>query len=141
METLAQDLRYAVRGLRRSPAFTVVALLTLALGIGVNASIFGVVNAILFKPLPVERPERLVDIYGHQAADNEHATHSWLNYADYRQQTTTLSAVIAYSNFFTNFSLNGSSELVIGELVSDNYFQTLGVAPILGRALLADEAA
>ena len=59
METLRQDLSYAVRGLRRSPAFTLVALLTLALGIGVNSSIFSVVNAILFQPLPVERPEEL----------------------------------------------------------------------------------
>src|SRR4051812_6103246 len=124
MDNVIQDLRYAVRGLRRSPAFTVVALLTLALGIGVNAAIFGVVNAIVFKPLPVERPDELVNIYGHQSTESEHATSSYANYIDYRAQTKTLSSLVGYSNFFTSFSLNGSTELVIGELVTDNYFQT-----------------
>jgi predicted permease len=139
METLLQDVRYALRGLRRAPAFTLVALLTLALGIGVNASIFSVVNAILFRPLPVERPAELVDIYGHQGTSNTHDTHSYLNYLDYRANTKTLSGLTAYSNFFANLSIQGSSELVIGELVTDNYFQTLGVRPILGRAFLPEE--
>ncbi|HEU4993835.1 MAG TPA: ABC transporter permease [Gemmatimonadaceae bacterium] len=139
METLVQDVRYALRGLRRSPAFTMVALLTLALGIGVNASIFSVVNAILFRPLPVERPAELVDIYGHSATSNTHDTHSYPNYLDYRANTKTLSGLTAYSNFFANLSIQGSSEIVIGELVTDNYFSTLGVRPILGRAFVPDE--
>lgn len=144
METLLQDVRYALRGLRRAPAFTAVALLTLALGIGVNASIFSVVNAILFRPLPVERPHELVDIYGHAATSNTHDTHSYPNYLDYRANTRTLASVTAYSNFFANLSMpgaQGGSEIVIGEVVSDNYFQTLGVRPILGRAFLAEEYA
>src|SRR3954467_13433939 len=74
METLRQDIRYAVRGLRKAPAFRLVALVTLALGIGVNSSIFSVVNAILYRPLPVERPNELVDIYGHESWTNEHAS-------------------------------------------------------------------
>src|SRR5688572_1465431 len=139
METLIQDVRYALRGLRRAPAFTLVALLTLALGIGVNASIFSVVNAILFRPLPVERPGELVDIYGHAATSSTHDTHSWPNYVDYRAGTTTTSGLIAYSNFFANLSIDGGSEIVIGELVTDNYFQTLGVRPIVGRAFARDE--
>lgn len=140
MENLLQDLRYAMRGLRRSPGFTLVALLTLALGIGVNSSIFSVVNAILFRPLPVERPAELVDIYGHTATSSSHDTHSWPNYLDYRQQTQTLSELIGYSNFFAHFSREGSSDLVIGEMVSDNYFRALGVRPRMGRVFSPEEA-
>ncbi|HUQ82999.1 MAG TPA: ABC transporter permease [Gemmatimonadaceae bacterium] len=135
-----QDLRYAARGLRKAPAFTLVALLTLALGIGVNSSIFSVVNAILFRPLPVERPNELVEIYGHESTSSAHETHSYPNYLTYQSQTSTLSALIAYSNFFAHLSIEGSSDLVIGELVSDNYFSSLGVRPAIGRAFTPDEA-
>lgn len=140
METLMQDIRYAARGLRKAPGFTLVALLTLALGIGVNSSIFSVVNAILFQPLPVARPEELVDIFGHQSTSNLHETHSYPNYLTYRSETSTLSDLIAYSNFFAHLSIEGSSDLVVGELVSDNYFQSLGIRPVLGRTFTPDEA-
>ena len=123
METLMQDIRYAVRGLRKAPAFTLVALLTLALGIGVNSSIFSVVNAILFRPLPVERPNELVDIYGHESTSSRHETHSYPNYLSYRAETATLSDLVGYSNFFAHLSIDGSSDLVVGELVTDNYFR------------------
>src|SRR5688572_612553 len=109
METLLQDIRYALRGLRRAPGFTTVAMLTLALGIGVNSAIFSIVNAVLFRPLPVERPEELVNIYGFQANAVEHATHSYPNYLDYTRQATTLSELVAYSNFFAHASIEGSS--------------------------------
>ena len=140
METLRQDIRYAVRGLRKAPAFTLVALLTLALGIGVNSSIFSVVNAILFRPLPVEKPNELVDIYGHESTSNSHETHSYPNYLTYRSQTTTLTDLIGYSNFFAHLSIEGSSDLVVGELVSDNYFRSLGIRPALGRTFTPQEA-
>ncbi len=139
MDALMQDIRYALRGLRRSPGFTLVAMLTLALGIGVNSAVFGIVNAILFRPLPVERPQELVDIYGHSATSSSHETHSFPNYQDYRQQNTTLSGLIAYSNFFAHASMEGSSDLVIGELVSDNYFPLLGIRPVMGRVFTAEE--
>ena len=140
MHTLAQDLRYAVRALRKSPAFTLVALLTLALGIGVNSAMFSVVNAILFRPLPVERPNELVDVYGRQVASAEHGTSSWPNYLDYRRETTTLSDLVGHANFFAHLSVDGTSDIVVGELVTDNYFEALGVKPALGRTFSAEEA-
>ncbi|MEO7510289.1 MAG: ABC transporter permease [Gemmatimonadaceae bacterium] len=140
MDTLTQDIRYAVRGLRKAPAFTLVALLTLALGIGVYSSIFSVVNAILFRPLPVERPNELVDVYGRQATSSEHGSSSYPNYLAYREQASTLSDVVGYSNFFAHLSIAGSSDLVTGELVTENYFRAFGVRPALGRAFAPDEA-
>ena len=137
---MRQDIRYALRGLRKSPAFTIVALLTLALGIGVNSSIFSIVNAILFRPLPVAEPNALVDIYGHQSTSSAHETSSYPNYVTYRSQTKTLTALIGYSNFFARLSIEGSSDLVVGELVTDNYFTALGVRPALGRAWAPSEA-
>ncbi|MEX2179600.1 MAG: ABC transporter permease [Gemmatimonadaceae bacterium] len=141
MENLLQDIRYAVRGLRRAPGFALVAILTLALGIGVNSAIFSVVNAVLFRPLPVERPAELVDIYGHTATSETHDTHSYPNYETYRAQTATLTGLAGYSNFFAHLSIQGSADLVVGELVTDNYFQVLGVRPALGRVFLDEEYA
>ena len=139
MDTLRQDITYALRGLRRAPGFTLVALLTLSLGIGVNSSIFSVVNAILFRPLPVERPEELVEIYGRQSTSSAHETHAYPNYLAYREQTTTLSSLVAYANFFAHLSVEGSSELVIGELVPHDYFAALGVRPAIGRGFTEQE--
>lgn len=141
METLLQDIRYALRGLRRSPGFTLVAILTLALGIGVNSAIFSVVNAILYRPLPVERPEELVDVYGHQATQSVHESVSYPNLADYARQSTTLAGVIGYSNFFANATIDRGSDMVIGEVVTDRYFEVLGVRPVLGRSFTAEENA
>ena len=115
-------------------------MLTLALGIGVNSAIFSVVNAILFRPLPVERPNELVDIYGHASTSTSHETHSYPNYVTYREQTKTLASLVGYSNFFAHVSIEGSSDLVIGELVTDNYFGTLGVRPAVGRTFSVEEA-
>ena len=138
MDDLLQDLRYALRGLRRAPAFTLVAVVTLALGIGVNSTIFSLVNAVLLRPLPVASPERLVDIYGHTATSSSHDTHSYPNYLDYREQSETLSDIMGFTNFFANLSIDGSSELVVGELVTDNYFSVLGVQPSVGRPFSPD---
>ena len=141
MDQLFQDLRYALRGIVRSPGFALVAIATLALGIGVNASIFSLVNAVLLRPLPVESPEELIDIYGHTATASSHDTHSYPNYLDYREQAQTLDGIAGYTNFFANLSIEGSSELVIGELVTEDYFSVLGVSPSLGRSFVPDEYA
>ena len=139
MEELTRDLRYGLRGLLKSPGFTVVAVLTIALGIGVNSTIFSLVNAVLLKPLPVERSEELVDVYGHTATASTHDSNSYPNFLDYQAQTETLSGMLAYTNFFANLSIQGSSDLVIGEIVSRDYFSLLGVRPALGRAFLPEE--
>jgi predicted permease len=139
VDDLIRDLRYGIRGLLKSPGFTTVAVLTIAMGIGVNSTIFSLVNAVLLKPLPVERSEELVDVYGHAATSSTHDSNSYPNFLDYRARTETLSGMMAYTNFFANLSIEGSSELVIGEVVSEDYFPVLGVDPILGRSFLPDE--
>jgi len=139
VDRFIRDLRYGIRGLLKSPGFTTVAVLTIALGIGANSTIFSLVNAVLLRPLPVERPEELVDVYGHDATASSHDSNSYPNFTDYRDRTETLSGMIAYTNFFANLSIEGSSELVIGEIVSQDYFRVLGVGPAMGRTFSADE--
>jgi macrolide transport system ATP-binding/permease protein len=141
MDAVWQDVRYGVRTLLKSPGFSLVAVATLALGIGVNSSIFSLVNAVLLKPLPVQDPHELVNVYSHHATSTEYDTHSYPDFLDYRARTQTLSGMMAYSNFFANLSIEGSSELVVGEVVSEDYFDLLGVRPALGRAFTADEFA
>jgi predicted permease len=141
VDEISRNIRYALRGLRNSPGFTLVAVITLALGIGVNATIFSMVNAVLFRPLPVESPDELVSVYGHTATSASHDALSYPNYLDYREQTETLDGLMAHVNFFANLSVRGSSELVVGEAVSDNYFDVLGVAPAIGRAFADEEFA
>jgi predicted permease len=136
---LIGDLRYTVRGMLREPAFTLVAVATIALGIGVNSTIFSLVNAVLLRPLAVERPDGLVNVYGHAATSTAHDASSYPNFLDYRSTTTTLSGMMAYTNFFANLSIAGSSELVAGEIVSEDYFRVLGVRPALGRDFSPDE--
>jgi predicted permease len=139
MEALLRDIRYGFRSLTRARGFSLVAIVTIALGIGVNSTIFSLVSAVLFRPLPVDAPEELVNIYGHSATSSTHDTNSYPNFVDYYEQTETLSGLMGYTNFFANLSIAGSSELVIGELVTRDYFQVLGVQPAMGRAFAPDE--
>ncbi|HSG48144.1 MAG TPA: ABC transporter permease, partial [Longimicrobiales bacterium] len=139
MEELIRDLRYGIRGLVRSPGFTAVAILTIAVGIGANSTIFSLVNAVLLRPLPVESPEELVDVYGHPATSSSHDSNSYPNFLDYQAQTETLSGMIAYTNFFANLSMGGTSELAIGEIVSEDYFDLLGVGAAVGRTFSPEE--
>lgn len=141
MDTLRQDIRFGVRSLGKAPGFTAIAIITLALGIGVNSAIFSVVNAVLFRPLPVQAPEQLVEIYGKQASESGYGTHSYPNYLSYREAATTVSDVIAYSNFMANLVQDGTAQMVVGEVVSDNYFSGLGVNAAMGRFFTAAEAA
>src|SRR6266576_6672922 len=97
MQTLWQDLSYAVRTLQKKPGFTFVAIITLALGIGVNAALFSVFDAFVLKPLPLKDPDSLVNFEGVSAQGQRQRLFSYLDYLDYRNQNSTLSEVIAWN--------------------------------------------
>jgi putative ABC transport system permease protein len=137
---LGQDIRYGIRMLRKNPAFTAIAVIALALGIGANSAIFSVVNAILLKPLPYKNPDQLVMIW-------EEATHLGFpkdtpppaNFLDWRQQSTVFEGMAATS--YRSFSLTGvgEPERLDGRRVSANLFDFLGVKPIIGRTFVPEE--
>jgi predicted permease len=138
MRTLWQDLRYGARTLWQSPGFTVVAVLSLALGIGANTSIFSFVNAVLLKSLPVADPSRLVYVFsGSRSAPYNVA--SYPDYVDFRDKNEVFSSLIAYSPISVSLNDNDQPDTISGLIVSGNYFDTLGVRPVLGRAFLPEE--
>jgi hypothetical protein len=126
METLITDLRYAVRRLAQRPGFAVIAMLTIALGVGANSAIFSIVNAILLRPLPVESPDRLVEIYS-QEGDEEPVTQAYPDYLDIRARDDLFSGVTAYTVDFFSVDMGQEPEVMLGESVSGNYFEVLGV--------------
>lgn len=138
MNTLWQDLRFAVRMLWRSPGFTLVAVGTLALGIGVNAGVFSLVNAALLKPLPVDEPERLVSVFS-GSRENPYSNSSYPDYIDYRDGTDVFSGLAAHSVISVSLNSGDQTELVFGSIVTGNYFDVLGVSAALGRTFLPEE--
>ena len=126
------DLRFAFRQLLKSPGFSAVALLTLALGIGVNSALFNVVNSILFRPPGYADPETLVDVY-ETAPGFRYATTSYPNYLDVRDQNRSFSGLALYQLQSFGFSRGGESRSLWAEVVSGNYFEVLGVSTRLGR--------
>jgi len=149
MDTLLQDVRYGVRMLLKSPAFTVVAVLMLALGIGANTAIFSLTYQVLLRALPVRNPEQLVvlrspgDKPGHTSSDGDDAaSFSYPLYKDLRDRNPAFSGLLARFGVALSVAGQGSTERAVGELVSGNYFQVLGVTPALGRVFsLQDETA
>ena len=138
METLLHDLRYAFRIFRASPGFAAVAILSLALGIGANTSIFSVVNAALLRPLPVTQPERLVFVFNGTQA-RPYSTSSFLDYVDYRDKNEVFDDVLTYSSITVSARSEDQTELLTGSIVSGNFFDALGVRAALGRTFLPDE--
>src|SRR5947209_8842757 len=140
MKTLLQDIRYGVRVLSKSPGFTAVAVLVIALGIGANSAIFSVVNAVLLRPLPYDRPERLVRV---MLADKKRGetsrSHAYPNFADMRAQNKTFAALAAYTD--TGASLTGDSapERINGVTASAELFKLLGVGAQLGRTFSPED--
>jgi putative ABC transport system permease protein len=139
MQTLVQDLRFGARMLLKKPGFTLIAVIMLALGIGANTAIFSVVNAYLFKPLPVRDPDRLVVLASKdQRSESPHGT-SYLNYEDIRNQRDVFTDVIAYTPDIVSLNVDGEAERSMIELVSGNYFAMLGVEATHGRTFAPDE--
>lgn len=156
LEQLVQDLKYAIRFLRRAPGFIAVAVLTLALGIGANTAIFSVVDAVLLKKLPVREPDRLVlfksvasgrfDIGGHNGNVSRDASGQLIRtsfpyqtYSRFREQQGVLSDVFAFGTLTLNVNAFGQADVASGQAVSGNYYAGLGVTPLLGRTLTDDD--
>ena len=137
---MKEDFRYAVRMLAQKPAFTLVLIFALALGIGANSAIFSVVDAVLFRSLPVDRPERLVRVFAVEERF-ENSTSSYPVYEDYRDQANLFSGLAAYADFNPVHlsAAFGKPERVMSALVTGNYFQVLGVKPLSGRLILPSD--
>jgi predicted permease len=136
MGRLLLDLKFALRNLRRSPLFTVVAVASLALGIGANTAIFTLVDQLLLRLLPVKDPQQLVMISStgpHMGSNRGDRASSYPMYQDFQRQATAFSYVFCRFNTPLSVSFGGQTERVNGELVSGNYFEALGVKPALGR--------
>src|ERR1051325_5984214 len=130
-----KEIRFAIRGLLKRPAFTVIAVLTLALGIGANTAIFSVVNAVLLRPLPLKEPDRLMTFW--HSAPAKGLRHLDLNdalFAYYRDRTHTFESIAAYENGEVALTGNGDPEVVPAAAITYNYFNVLGREPLHGRA-------
>jgi len=138
VDKLIKDIRYAARNLVSRPGFTLIAVITLAIGIGANTAVFTIVNALLFRPRPVAQPERLVELYSGHASDPYQAS-SYPDFLVFRDQPEIFSGLAAYR--IEQFKLGGGAEVeqVFGEVVSGNYFELLGVTAIKGRTFLPEE--
>jgi predicted permease len=137
LEVFWQDLRYGLRMLFKNPGFTTIAVLTLSLGIGANTAIFTLLDKVLIRPLPVERPHQLVTFV--EDAGGAPAIFSYPLYAELRDRNDVLSGVVAYEQRPFSISDGSQTERVIGQIVSGNYFSVLGVRPALGRFFLPEE--
>lgn len=137
-DNMIQDIRYAVRMLLKRPVFTLVAILSLALGSGANTAIFSLINTVLLRPLPIRQPAQLVAL-NNVSEGRTFPTHSYPNYKDLRDHNDVFDSLIAYRLQPLSLSYDGANERLWGYLVSGNYFETLGVQPTLGRAITTDD--
>lgn len=142
---MRNDLRFALRTLARSPMFTAVAVLSLALGMGANTSIFSLLYQALYRSLPVRDPESLIVLHvddhspGWTTSDNSQSVFSYPMYQDLRDRNAVFSGVVARSGAPVSISWNGQTERAHAEIVSGNFFQVLGVPALLGRTLTAED--
>jgi len=142
MASLLFDLRFAIRNLRRSPLFTLVAVASLALGIGANTAIFTLIDQLMLRLLPVSQPEQLVMIWTtgpHMGSNRGSRAASYPMYQDFQKQAAAFSSVFCRYGAPVSLGFNGQTERVNAELVSGNYFQALGVRPAIGRVFTPEE--
>jgi len=139
MDTFVQDLRYGARMLVKHPGFTLVALVTLALGVGVNTAIFSVINAVLLRPLPYKDSERLVMINHDYPQIKLKASVSAYGYEHYRDHAKSFQSITAFRGWECNLSGHGEPERINGMMVTPTFFRTLGIDPAYGRAFTAEE--
>lgn len=133
-----QDVRFSLRALRKSPGFTLVAVITLALGIGSTVATFSVVNTVLLRPFAFSHPEKLLWIYS-ERSDNPRTNFSMPEYCDYRDQTTSFEGLAGVASFNPSFSDSGPPERVQGVRMSASAFDMLAVRPFLGRTLIGND--
>jgi hypothetical protein len=136
MSGLGRDLRHAARGLRKNPSFTLIVVVTLALGIGANSAIFSLMDQVLFRALPVRDPGQLVLLDGpgpFRGRTVNNMTFSYPMYADFRDRNEVLAGALARFQMSMTVGWNGVADRAEGDLVSGNYFEVLGVRPALGR--------
>jgi predicted permease len=141
MTGIFEDLRYGLRGLAKNRGFSLVALLSLSLGIGANTTIFTLLNAIFLRPLPVRDPAGLVAVFTTDRRSPGLLPCSYLNYRDYRDHNTVFSSLALYLPVTMNLTGRGDPQLLMGQMVSGNYFDSLGVKPVVGRGFQPDEDA
>ncbi len=139
LESLAQDLRYALRMLRKSPGFTAVAVLTLALGIGANTAIFSVLDAVLLKSLPYPDPSRIVLVWGVERAGSDRSQVSAPDVADWRSQNNVFEDISTYGNWDPTLTGRGEARRLSAMLTGDGYFNIMRAKPILGRTFTPEE--
>src|SRR3954447_4265711 len=136
------DLRYGLRQLIKHPAFTIIAILTLALGIGANTAIFSVVNAVLLKPLPFPEPEQLIAFGMTDARAKDQANLGSLSYPDFfdfRDQNRTLASSAVYRDRAFALSAEEGATSLRGQKVSAEFFDVIGIKPAMGRAFVRDD--
>jgi putative ABC transport system permease protein len=138
LEVLLQDLRYGLRMLRRNPGFTIVAVITLALGIGANTAIFSVVNGVLLNPLPYPHPEQLITVH-ESKANFQYGSVSYPNFRDWQKNNRVFSALAARRSYAFSLTGMGDAEQLNGLFVTADLFPLLGINPILGRNVSATE--
>jgi putative ABC transport system permease protein len=139
MQTISQDLRYGFRMLAKSPGFAATAVLTLALGIGANTTIFSLLDALFLRPLPgITEPDRMVEI-GRTHDGQGFNSVSYPDYRDYRDQTSTFAGIAAASEQQFHLGTDKSAKRIKGALVTGNYFDVLGVKAAQGRLLEPSE--